>query len=127
MSELWTRRQSAGFLQQGAVAASAIAFDRSLGASDNNEARRSSRGCVGGRSLGENCAWEPTFCHACDSCRKTQDAYGCSKKRQSCSSDHSKYRDLKELSDEDVQSALEDLVELGAFDDTEERNNDGNE
>jgi hypothetical protein len=39
----------------------------------------------------------------------------------------SKYRDLKELSDEDVQSALEDLMELGAFDDVGEQSNDGNE
>lgn len=38
-----------------------------------------------------------------------------------------KYRDLTELSDEDVQSALEDLVELGAFDDIGEQNDDGNE
>jgi len=38
-----------------------------------------------------------------------------------------KFRDLKELSDEDVQSALEDLMELGAFEDTAGQNNDGNE
>ena len=38
-----------------------------------------------------------------------------------------KYRDLKELSDEDVQSALEDLMELGAFDHIGEQSNDGNE
>jgi len=38
-----------------------------------------------------------------------------------------KYRDLKELSDEDVQSALEDLMELGAFDDIEEQSHDSNE
>lgn len=37
-----------------------------------------------------------------------------------------KFRDLKDLSDEDVQSALEDLVELGAFDDIGEQNDDGN-
>ncbi len=37
-----------------------------------------------------------------------------------------KYRDLKALSDEDVQSALEDLMELGAFDDIGEQNDDGN-
>jgi hypothetical protein len=38
-----------------------------------------------------------------------------------------KYRDLKEMSDEDVQSALEDLMELGAFDDIGEQDHDANE
>jgi hypothetical protein len=38
-----------------------------------------------------------------------------------------RFRDLKELSDEDVESALEDLMELGAFDDTAGQRNDGNE
>jgi hypothetical protein len=38
-----------------------------------------------------------------------------------------KYRDLKEMSDEDVQSALEDLMELGAFDDIVEQDHDANE
>jgi hypothetical protein len=38
-----------------------------------------------------------------------------------------KYRGLTELSDEDVQSALEDLIELGAFDDVGEQSHDGNE
>ena len=38
-----------------------------------------------------------------------------------------KYRDLKEMSDEDVQSALEDLMELGAFDDIGERDHDASE
>lgn len=37
-----------------------------------------------------------------------------------------RFRDLTELSDEDVESALEDLIELGAFDDTAEPNDDGN-
>jgi hypothetical protein len=37
-----------------------------------------------------------------------------------------RFRDLKGISDEDVQSALEDLMELGAFDDTAEQSNDGN-
>ena len=37
-----------------------------------------------------------------------------------------RFRDLKELSDEDVESALEDLIELGAFDDTAEPGDDGN-
>ena len=38
-----------------------------------------------------------------------------------------RFRDLKEISDEDVQSALEDLMELGALDDLGKDNNDGNE
>lgn len=38
-----------------------------------------------------------------------------------------KYRDLKDLSDEDVQSALEDLMELGAFDDIGEQSDDHRE
>jgi hypothetical protein len=37
-----------------------------------------------------------------------------------------KFRDLRELSDEDVRSALEDLMDLGAFDETAEPHNDGN-
>ena len=37
-----------------------------------------------------------------------------------------RFRDLKELSDEDVQSALEDLMELGVFDDAAEQSDDGN-
>ncbi len=37
-----------------------------------------------------------------------------------------RFRDLKEISDEDVESALEDLIELGAFDDTTGQNDDGN-
>ncbi len=35
-----------------------------------------------------------------------------------------KYRDLTNLSDEDVRSALEDLMELGAFDDIGEQSDD---
>ena len=38
-----------------------------------------------------------------------------------------RFRDLKDISDEDVQSALEDLIELGALDDIGKDNNDGNE
>ena len=38
-----------------------------------------------------------------------------------------RFRDLKELSDEDVESALEDLIELGAFDDAGEQSDGGNE
>jgi hypothetical protein len=38
-----------------------------------------------------------------------------------------RFRDLKDLSDEDVQSALEDLIELGALEDIGKDNNDGNE
>jgi hypothetical protein len=38
-----------------------------------------------------------------------------------------KYRDLKDLSDEDVQSALEDLMELGVFDDIGEQSDDHHE
>lgn len=38
-----------------------------------------------------------------------------------------RFRDLKVLSDEDVESALEDLMELGVFDDTAEQSNDGSE
>jgi len=37
-----------------------------------------------------------------------------------------RFRDLKELSDEDVQSALEDLMELGVLDDSAEQSDDGN-
>ena len=37
-----------------------------------------------------------------------------------------RFRDLKELSDEDVQSALEDLMELGVFDDAADQSDDGN-
>ncbi len=37
-----------------------------------------------------------------------------------------KFRDLRELSDEDIQSALEDLMDLGAFDDAAEQRDDGN-
>jgi hypothetical protein len=38
-----------------------------------------------------------------------------------------KFRDLTKLSDDDVRSALEDLMELGAFDDIAEQDNDGND
>jgi len=37
-----------------------------------------------------------------------------------------KFRDLRELSDEDVRSALEDLMDLGAFDQSAELYDDGN-
>ncbi len=37
-----------------------------------------------------------------------------------------KFRDLTKISDDDVRSALEDLMELGAFDDIAEKENDGN-
>ena len=37
-----------------------------------------------------------------------------------------RFRDLQELSNEDVQSALEDLIELGVFDDAAEQSDDGN-
>lgn len=37
-----------------------------------------------------------------------------------------KFRDLRELSDEDVRSALEDLMDLGAFDQAAEPHDDGN-
>jgi hypothetical protein len=36
-----------------------------------------------------------------------------------------RFRDLTELSDADVESALEDLVELGAFDEDPAQNDDG--
>jgi hypothetical protein len=36
-----------------------------------------------------------------------------------------KFRDLRELSDEDVRSALEDLMDLGAFDQSAELPDDG--
>ncbi len=38
-----------------------------------------------------------------------------------------RFRDLKDLSDEDVESALEELMQLGAFNDTAERTDDGDE
>ena len=38
-----------------------------------------------------------------------------------------KFRDLTKISDDDVRSALEDLMELGAFDDIAEKDNDGND
>jgi hypothetical protein len=38
-----------------------------------------------------------------------------------------KFRNLTEISDDDVRSALEDLMELGAFDDIAEQDNDGND
>jgi hypothetical protein len=38
-----------------------------------------------------------------------------------------KFRDLTTISDDDVRSAIEDLMELGAFDDIAEQNNDGND
>jgi hypothetical protein len=38
-----------------------------------------------------------------------------------------KFRDLTKISDDDVRSAIEDLMELGAFDDIAERDNDGND
>lgn len=37
-----------------------------------------------------------------------------------------RFRDLTELSDEDVESALEDLMELGAFDEDDAHTDDGN-
>ena len=37
------------------------------------------------------------------------------------------FRDLTEMSDNDVRSALEDLMELGAFDETTEHDRDENE
>ena len=37
-----------------------------------------------------------------------------------------RFRNLKELCDADVESALEDLMELGVFDDTAEQSKDGN-
>jgi hypothetical protein len=37
-----------------------------------------------------------------------------------------RFRDLQELSDEDIESALEDLIELGAFDDAAGQSDDGN-
>jgi hypothetical protein len=37
-----------------------------------------------------------------------------------------KFRDLTKISDDDVRSALDDLMELGAFDDVAEQENDGN-
>ena len=36
-----------------------------------------------------------------------------------------RFRDLTELSDEDVDSALEDLMELGAFDEEDTQTDDG--
>jgi hypothetical protein len=38
-----------------------------------------------------------------------------------------KFRDLTKISDDDVRSAIEDLMELGAFDDIAEQDNDGND
>jgi hypothetical protein len=38
-----------------------------------------------------------------------------------------KFRDLTKISDDDVRSALEDLMELGAFGDIAEQDNDGND
>lgn len=38
-----------------------------------------------------------------------------------------KFRDLTKISDDDVRSALEDLLELGAFDDIADQDNNGNE
>lgn len=38
-----------------------------------------------------------------------------------------RYRDFKELTDEDVQSALEDLIELGALDNIVQDSNGGDE
>ena len=38
-----------------------------------------------------------------------------------------KFRDLTKTSDDDVRSALEDLMELGAFDDIAEQDNNGND
>jgi hypothetical protein len=38
-----------------------------------------------------------------------------------------KFRDLTEISDDDVRSAIEDLMELGAFDDIAEQDNDEND
>jgi hypothetical protein len=38
-----------------------------------------------------------------------------------------KFRDLSKISDDDVRSAIEDLMELGAFDDIAEQDNDGND
>lgn len=38
-----------------------------------------------------------------------------------------KFRDLTKISDDDVRSALEDLMELGAFDDVAEQDIDGND
>ena len=38
-----------------------------------------------------------------------------------------RFRDLRELSDEDVQSALEDLMELGVFDNAADQSDDGNQ
>jgi hypothetical protein len=37
-----------------------------------------------------------------------------------------KFRNLTNISDDDVRSALEDLMELGAFDDIPEQDSDGN-
>lgn len=39
----------------------------------------------------------------------------------------SKFRDLTKISDDDIRSAIEDLMELGAFDDITKQDNDGND